>query len=148
MPLLCDYFMDRLTRDLGVRNPGLSDEAFDVLAQYDWPGNVRELANAMEQLLIFCRGRTVGAAEVTALVLGEDVGESPVGDGDEVLRRWVRRAMASGHGDLLPQVIDHVTREVVREVLSLTGGNRSKTARVLGVSRPTLLSKIAKYGLD
>ena len=72
VPLLADYFLARVTRELGVRNPGITPEAYELLTAHHWPGNVRELANAMEKCLIFGRGRPVGAEEVASLVLGQE----------------------------------------------------------------------------
>jgi DNA-binding NtrC family response regulator len=146
--LLADYFMSRLTRELGVRNPGLTAEAYRVLESHDWPGNVRELGNAMEKCLIFCRGNRVGAEEVAALVLGRGDLRSPENViEDEALGRWIQRAVASGRTPLLPMLVDHLTKRAIQEALRMTGGNRSRAAAILGLSRPTLLAKISKYGL-
>ncbi len=147
VPLLCDYFMGRLTTELGIRNPGLTPQAYRLLASHHWPGNVRELANAMEHCLIFSRGRRVGVEEVSALVLGSGGGTDALGSADEGLRRWVHLAVAFGRDDLLQTLLDHVTRRAIVEVLEVTAGNRSRAARLLGVSRPTLLAKMRKYDL-
>jgi DNA-binding NtrC family response regulator len=148
VPLLCSYFLDRLTRELGIRNLGLTPEACELLATHHWPGNVRELANAMEQCLIFSRGRRIGAEEVSALVLGLEGSDTTLNMGDEVIRRWVHQSVAFGRNDLLPALVDHVSRRIIREVLDITGGNRTRAARLLGMSRPTLLAKMRAYGLD
>ncbi len=149
IPLLCDYFLTRLTRELGVRNPGLSAEGRRLLVEHTWPGNVRELANAMEQCLVFGRGRQIGGEEVAALLHPADHDEDPtLGAGDDAVRRWVRQAVAGGRDGLLELLLDHVTQQAVREVLALVGGNRSRAARLLGISRPTLLERIRRYGLE
>jgi DNA-binding NtrC family response regulator len=147
--MLCDYSLRRLTTELGVRNPGLTPRAYELLKSHDWPGNVRELANAMEQCLIFSRGRRIGEEEVATLVLGTGNGRDDVlRSADEALRRWVHQAIAFGREDLLATAVDHVSGRLIAEVLEITGGNRSRAARLLGMSRPTLLAKLRKYRLD
>jgi DNA-binding NtrC family response regulator len=149
VPLLADYFLRRLTTELGVRNPGLTPEAYQLLRSHDWPGNVRELANAMEKCLIFGRGRRIGEEEVAVLVLGADSGRNEVlRNADDVLRRWVHESVAFGREGLLETAVDHVSRRLIAEVLEITGGNRTRAARLLGMSRPTLLAKLRKYRLD
>jgi len=146
--LLCSYFMDRITRGLGVRNPGMDIEGQELMAAHDWPGNVRELANAIEQLLIFSRGRRLGVAEVTELLMppGDGVGHS-FDEVESAVRGWVRRSVAFPRPALLTTVVDQVTRQALVEVLELTTGNRTRAAQLLGISRPTLLAKMKKLGL-
>jgi DNA-binding NtrC family response regulator len=149
VPRLADYFLRRLTTELGVRNPGLTPEAYRLLASHDWPGNVRELANAMEQCLIFSRGRRIDEEDVAVLVLGADSGRNAaLRSADDILRRWAHQSVAFGREGLLDTAVDYVSRRLVAEVLQITGGNRTRAARLLGVSRPTLLARLRKYGLD
>jgi len=149
VPLLCDYFMERFALELGVRNPGLAAEAYSVLCTHSWPGNVRELANLMEQCLIFSRGQHVGPETIERSLLGaQDQPNDIFQATDEVLATGLRRALADNPTNLLETVTDRVTRQVIAEVLLHTDGNRSKAARLLGVSRPTLLAKMRKHGLQ
>ncbi len=148
IPMLAEYFLRRLTGQLGIRNPGITREGIALLQSHSWPGNVRELANAIEQCLIFGRGRPIGAEEVATLVLGapESIDDALKG-GDDAIRTWVHRSVAFGREGLLTTALDHVTRRMIAELLVITGGNRTRTARLLGVSRPTLLARMAKLGL-
>ena len=148
VPLLCDYFLERFALELGVRNPGLADEAHAVLRAHSWPGNVRELANLMEQCLIFSRGQRVDAGMVQRLLKGA---VEPVSDPfqalDLELGRVLQLALAGNQGDLLDTVVERVVRRTIAEVLNHTDGNQSRAARLLGVSRPTLLAKMRKLRL-
>ncbi|MBU1277390.1 MAG: sigma-54 dependent transcriptional regulator [Proteobacteria bacterium] len=150
VPLLADYFLARVTHELGVRNPGITPEAYELLSAHPWPGNVRELANAMEKCLIFGRGRPVGAEEVATLVL--DAGEGPGGslspETDQAIRAWCRQGIAAGRHHLLGALLNRVEEIIVSEALETTKGNRSRAARLLGVSRPSLLARLKKYGLS
>jgi two-component system nitrogen regulation response regulator GlnG len=149
VPLLCDYFMERFALELGVRNPGLAAEAYPVLCAHNWPGNVRELANLMEQCLIFSRGQHVGPETIERLLAdGQDQEADIFQPTEEMLTKNLRRALVDNPSNLLETVTDRFARQTIAEALRHTDGNRSKAARLLGVSRPTLLAKMRKYGLS
>lgn len=149
IPLLADYFLAKFSTGLAVRNPGILPEAKDVLKDHLWPGNVRELANTIEKSLIFSKGRPIGMEDVSHLVADrEETLHQPPEKIDELIKNWIQGNIKSGHDNLLAGLTDHVARLVVAETLAACNGNRSQTARRLGVSRPTLLKKIANYGLS
>jgi DNA-binding NtrC family response regulator len=149
VPLLADYFLSRFARDMGMDNPGVTEEAKVMLNNYQWPGNVRELANAMQKALIFSRGYPIHPEDISRAIGGE----STVKDGDdhhthEVIRQWLRQALATGGGkNMFDAFMDRFASLLISEALDLTGGNRSRAAKLLGISRPTLLSKIERYRL-
>jgi DNA-binding NtrC family response regulator len=146
VPLLADYFLARITRELGVRNPGITETAYDLLSSHSWPGNVRELANAMEKCLIFGQGQSVGPEEVVALVLEKDeVPKVVKPEMDENLRAWVRQGIAAGQPKLLAAIMERVEEVALIETLDVTKGNRSAAARLLGISRPSFLARLKKY---
>lgn len=69
-------------------------------------------------------------------------------DQGQALTEWVRRFLATASGgNVFDSGIDRIARALITEALRLTGGNRSKAAQLLGLSRPTLHSKIEKYRL-
>jgi len=147
--LLGEYFLARFAREMGMPNPGMSPEARLFLTRYQWPGNVRELANAMQKALIFSRGYPIHPEDVSRAIGGES---SPKEEGsqraDEIVRQWVRQSLVSGDGkDVFDAFMDRFASLLISEALDLTGGNRSRAAKLLGISRPTLLSKIDKYRL-
>ncbi|MBM4301015.1 MAG: sigma-54-dependent Fis family transcriptional regulator [Deltaproteobacteria bacterium] len=147
--LLADYFLARFAKEIGMDNPGTTAEARLLLQNYQWPGNVRELANSIQKALIFSRGYPIRPEDVSRAIGGESLAKEP-GDQqtDEIVRQWVRQALAAGEGkDVFEVCMDHFASLVISEALDLTGGNRSRAAKILGISRPTLLSKIDKYRL-
>ncbi len=148
IPLLAEYFLARFAREMGVSNPGMTRESKEALKNYQWPGNVRELANAMQKALIFSRGYPIHPEDVSRAIGGD----TAVKEGDdhhrEAMRQWVRQSLASGSGkDLFDTFMDRFAALLISEALDLTGGNRSRAAKLLGISRPTLLSKIDRYHL-
>ncbi len=147
--LLAEYFLARFAQEMGVGNPGTTEEAKLLLQNYQWPGNVRELANAMQKALIFSRGYPIHPEDISRAIGGESLARE-AGDqrADEIVRQWVRQTLASGDGkDVFETYMDHFASLLISEALDMTGGNRSRAAKLLGISRPTLLAKIDKYRL-
>ena len=149
IPHLAEYFMAKFSKNLAVRNPGLTQEAVDHQCAHLWPGNVRELANVIEKCLIFSKGRSVGVEEVASQVQDDYPNTiRSFKEFNETLASWVRRAFRNNESDIFNKLMDHVAGLVVGEALEACQGNRSQTARLLGISRPTLLYRMEKYKLD
>jgi DNA-binding NtrC family response regulator len=149
IPLLADYFLARLSREMGIPHPGITDEAKLELASYLWPGNVRELANTIQKALIFSRGCPIGPDDVSHAIRGDQTINLQSDEAtNQAIRQWIRASLTSGKGDnKFDDLMDHFAGILIAEALILTGGNRSRAAKLLGLSRPTLHSKIEKYGL-
>jgi DNA-binding NtrC family response regulator len=149
IPLLAEYFLSRLTREMRVDNPGMTEEAKGFLNEHDWPGNVRELANTIQKALIFSRGGPIRKKDISQAIREE----RPTRAADKVtveeaVRQLVQQSLSSGtETKLFTSLTDRFAKILISEALNLTGGNRTRTAKLLGVSRPTLLAKIAKYHL-
>ena len=147
--LLTKFFISRHALELGMDNPGITRDAVATLTGNQWPGNVRELANAIQKALIFSRGAPIQAEDVAQALNIEDVSREPDPQAaEDVIRRWMRTAIASEDGKhTFEKIMDRCTVILIGEALNLTAGNRSRAAKLLGLSRPTLHSKIEKYGL-
>jgi len=149
--VLCDYFMVRLSREMGMENPGLTAEALAAVEKHEWPGNVRELANTLQKALIFSRGYPIRPEGIWQAVQNGAAERSPELESNKTesfLRQWIRKSLARGRtSDPFAYCIDNVTRILIAEALEVTRGNRSQAARLLGLSRPTLLTKMKKFGL-
>ncbi len=149
IPLLTEYFLSRYASELGMDNPGIVSEAKAVLDNYPWPGNIRELANTIQRILIFNRGSPISREDITQAISGASAGRD--GDPnlvDQKIREWARKALTSEYKDnLFDSCMDHYAAILISEALAITGGNRSQTAKLLGLSRPTLHSKINKFHL-
>ena len=148
VPHLVRHFVEDIARELGHSPPPVTANALERLSAYTWPGNVRELQNLLRKMLILGRGAAIRAEDVERALAGP----VPAGDGAEVstddLREQVRRALREqAGGDVFDQLMDKMGALIVREALELCSGNRSQAARMLGLSRPTLLARIDKYRL-
>ncbi len=147
VPYLADYFLSRFASEMGLNNPGMTAAAKEVLKQHSWPGNVRELANTIQKALIFSRGYLIKPEDVAQLLGGDARGQS---DRDlfTCLREWLRQELRRGPVENAFEVfMDRFAAVLLSEALDLTGGNRTRAAKLLGLSRPTLQAKIDKYRL-
>ncbi len=162
VPRLASHFLARLSREMDMQSPGLTPEALDMLSAHPWPGNVRELGNALQKALIFSRGCPIGPEEMRQAIGGgggdgsadaaggggRGRAEPPQTGGDDPMRAFIRRALMDQAGNAaFEHVLDAVAKNTIAEALELTGGNRTRAAKLLGLSRPTLIAKIEKYGL-
>lgn len=147
--ILVEYLLERLSAELSVSNPGISPEALLRINQYDWPGNIRELSNILKKALIFNRGAPLQPEDINLS------GQQETGGGSndpqtsiKTIRPWIHAVFrAEKQERLFDSCIDHVSALLVQEALVLTRGNRSRAAKLLGMSRPTLHAKIEKYNL-
>jgi DNA-binding NtrC family response regulator len=119
-----------LRRRVGRGPTSLSADALNVLTQYSWPGNIRELRNVIERVLLL----SSSAEEVLP-------GHLP----PEITGRAVDVAGGAADAELS---LEEVERRHMALVLAHHAGNRSRSARTLGISRATLYEKLARYGLD
>ncbi len=144
--LLVSYFLARHAADLGMAPPGITPGAMAALKAYDFPGNVRELENILKKTLIFNRGVPISREDIRQ-ALGEASPPPSAGaTNDDAIRLWAIRMLTRGlTDDLFDTCMDHVAGILIREALVLSGGNRSQAAKLLGLSRPTLHTKIEKY---
>jgi transcriptional regulator with PAS, ATPase and Fis domain len=123
IPLLIDTFLQEFSRSTGCSSAGLTPDALEILVGHEWPGNVRELHNALERAAILCEGGLITREHLS-----------------------LRSANAVGRR-LLPH-LSEVERRTIEQVLFETDGNKSKTARRLGITRTQLYCRLRKYGLD
>lgn len=148
IPILISYLLARLSTGMAIPNPGITPEAVSKINGYDWPGNIRELSNTLKKTLIFNRGAPIRPEDITfSSVIDPDEGRM-IPDLDEV-QNWVRSVLEAGNRlKAYDYCMDHVAGLLIEQALELTGGNRSKAARILGISRPTLHARMDKYKID
>ena len=118
-----------------------------MLRELPWPGNVRELANTLQNALIFSRGYPIRPEDISRAI-NPPTESSLTEDADRVIRQWIRESLTIGSHkkDLFSELSDHFMYLLLSETMELTGGNPSQAAKLLGISRPTLHSKMEKCG--
>ncbi|MBT8763999.1 sigma-54-dependent Fis family transcriptional regulator [Desulfohalobiaceae bacterium Ax17] len=150
--LLAKYFMNIHANQMGLKNTGLTSKAIKTLENYSWPGNVRELSNVIQRGLIFSRGCPISESDILRAISQKNKQEKnkiqkTISESD--IPVWVMEALAQeGQDNLFQRLVDKFQALVIGEALKICNGNRSQTAKLLGLSRPTLLSKMEKLGIE
>ncbi len=129
IPLLLSYFIKLLAAELKVDLPIISKETLKFLMQYDWPGNVRELENAIERAMIFSPKELLPEAFNLEKTNFEEVFQPSLHD---------ISALATKEAEI----------KAILTIMQQTKGNKSKAAKILGVSYKTLLNKLKEYVID
>ena len=147
--LLAEYFLSRYAAELGIENPGITKKAISALNNYSWPGNVRELGNTIQKILIFNRGTPLCHDEITRAINEKNIDQnSGIKNADQIIKQFIRHELTARPMEkMFDACMDRFASILIKEALNITGGNRSRAAKLLGLSRPTLHSKIEKYNL-
>jgi len=132
---MAEHFVRRVAAELGQPAPQLAEDARTALRCHDWPGNVRELRNAIERAVVVQAGDHITADDLPDRV--RDAGH----------RSRAAPAPGGGMGDHLRDQLADLEREAIVEALALFGGNQTKTASRLGISRRALIYKMERLGL-
>jgi len=133
IPLLCEYFIDRFNVKLGKKISGISPAAMSRLLQYSWPGNVRELENVIE--------RAVVMAEEDRLV-HDHLPQKFLND-----TKQCHQLEEIFNGFSIKTGKEILEKNLIQRALEATGGNRTKAAKLLEISHPSLLSKMKSYNI-
>ncbi len=130
IPALVSTFVQRFAGSLGKPEPAIATEAFDMLLNYSWPGNIRELQNAIEYSVVLADHGVVGPKQLpkeiqlpVALQAARSAPAAPTLNLEEQEKNSILQALAQAHG------------------------NKRKAAVILGIHRPTLYSKMKRFGI-
>jgi len=122
--VIAQYLLERRARQHGRALRGFSADAVRAIRDYAWPGNIRELDNKVNRAVILAEGNQVRASDLGF--------EDPGADTSVVNLRQARQ---------------QAERQAIRQALAITGGNVSRAAELLGITRPTLYDLLEKSGI-
>jgi two-component system response regulator HydG len=125
IPLLAEHFLLAIAERNSKLIRGFSPQAMDLLVRNRWKGNVRELENVVERAVIMARGDLIQPGDLPGHIMDE--GEVP------------------SAGIIPGRPLSDLEREEILSTLEMTGGNRTETARLLGISRRTLQYKLKEF---
>ena len=131
--MLVDAFLESAARSVGRPAAGISEEARAQLVDYRWPGNVRELRNVIERAVILCEGGLITKEHLPVSMTS--VSEPPA------------VSAAPSNAVSVNMTVEAAERELIVNALARSGNNKSKAARLLGLTRAQLRSRIEKHGL-
>jgi two-component system response regulator AtoC len=124
LPELVRFFLVKINQDLSTKVAKVEKQAMAILRAHSWPGNVRELKNILMKAVLESRGTVLMADAVEAALAGSST-ELP--ETAEL------------------KTLEEVERDYILMALSRCSGNISTTAKVLGISRPTLRKRLSEY---
>jgi two-component system response regulator HydG len=131
IPLLVDFFLKQYAEKNRRLVKGFTPKAMDLLMRHDWLGNVRELENVVERSVILARGDMITPSEFPNIIQELDLESKET------------------NIDLTPgRTLKDVERDMIIRTLEETGGNRTHSAKILGISRRTLQLKLKEYGIN
>ncbi|MEE8553366.1 MAG: sigma-54 dependent transcriptional regulator [Desulfobacterales bacterium] len=134
IPLLAQHFLEKFADKNRKTVKGFVPLAVDMLLNYDWPGNIRELENAIERAVILLTGEHITEKQLPLNITKKypDLSTSPI----------AAAPVLDG-----TRSMEEIEKEAILATLKASGGNKSETARRLGITRKTLHNKLKNYGL-
>ncbi len=122
IPLIANFLLEEVKKTIGKKNiGGFTDDSINLLCSYKWPGNARELRNIIERAAILCQS---GDIPVKHLTLPNE--QAPRTN---------------------PLTLDELEHAHIKQILELTGGNKTRAAQILGIARSTLNEKLKLYDI-
>lgn len=129
IPVLAQHFIQQIAAQYDLPAASLSRDAIKRLQAYSWPGNVRELRNLCESLVVLLPGKTIDASNLPAHISADPLAHA---------------------GFKLPPSgikLDELEVDLLQQALQASAGNKSRAARLLGISRDVFLYRLKKYAI-
>jgi two-component system nitrogen regulation response regulator GlnG len=145
LPLLVQHYLRRFSRELGKDVQAVAPEALDRLRRWPWPGNVRELQSVLKQALLQAAGPVL-LPEFLDPALGQRPAAPADGEPPD-LGHFIDERLRAGSEDLYEETLRRMERLLLTRVLQHTGGNQLQAARLLGITRGSLRTKIRDLGI-
>jgi two-component system, NtrC family, response regulator HydG len=118
--LLIKYFLEKFSKELGVKKPTFAEEALLVMKRYSWPGNIRELENVIQQIVVMAETPTINVPDLP-----------------------ISMKYSLNEEEAVDRPLAEVEAEYIQKVLNSVNNNKSKAAKILGIDRKTLRDKIS-----
>ena len=138
IPALANHFLLKANHENLKDVHFFSDDAMDYLIHYDWPGNVRELENAIERAVVLCKSDTLTPELFPIPGIKKHALESP----------RVSGALSDGAHLSMTGTVAEIEKKMIRDALASAGGNKRKTAQMLGITERILGYKIKTYSIS
>ncbi len=135
IPLLCQHFISQLNNELKKDIKGMNQEVIDLFMELPWEGNVRELRNVVERSYIMAKDEFISIDDIPSEYknINFKATNKLLDEPDEL--------------EETPTTLAELEKRYIAKVLKLTSGNRSKAAKILGLSRRSLYRKLKRYGI-
>lgn len=136
IPLLCEHFIRKYNQELNKEIKGVFNRALDYLKSYSWPGNVRELESVIYEAMVLSDSQLIGDKNLPLRIKGIDMEkENILFNSEKPLNETVQN------------ITEKVEKRMIKKALLEAGGNKTKAAQKLGISRKTLFNKMTRYNI-
>lgn len=148
IPLLVNYFLKKIADQSSAKPKRISPEAMQLMQAHNWPGNVRELENSLQRAVVVSRGDVITEAAFTfgAQPVIEPTPETA--GGQDPLAAFAKQLIARAKANNSIKLIPAAEKELIVQALQETAGNQVQAAKLLGITRATLRSRIAKFKIQ
>ena len=141
IPALARHLLARIAQQPGLRPLGITDDALQLLAEYDWPGNVRQLGNALFRAAVLCEATALTRADFPQI---ESLGARRNATAQAAIAGGV--TLFRPDGNMRP--LEDIEADVIRLAIGHYRGRMTEVARRLGIGRSTLYRKLGELGID
>ena len=151
LPVLVDHFLDKHARLNKRERPTVSPETMAILGDYRWRGNVRELENVVERALLLCDGKEIKPhnllmhSQMGKQSINQDLARATSAQATSETASATPESKESALGIEVGMSMKEAEKKLIFETLRETGGNRTKAAKILGISIRTLRNKLNEY---
>jgi len=139
VPVLAMHFLRKHAKEMERQIEGFSPEAMKALTTYHWPGNIRELENEVRRAIVLTTGSQISVDDLSESVREErlETASTPSSNGPS----------SDNSKQSLKDRVTVLEIQMIRDAMSQTGGDKRRTAKLLGLSHQGLLNKLKRYGL-
>ena len=151
LPVLVEHFLDKHSRLNNRERPTVSPETMAILRDYRWRGNVRELENVVERALLLCDGKEIKPhnllmhSQMGKQSINQDLARATTSQPTSESAEEIPESKDSALGIEVGMSMKEAEKKLIFETLRETGGNRTKAAKILGISIRTLRNKLNEY---
>lgn len=146
---LINFFIRKVSKQLGKIVEGISPEAIQLLRSYDWPGNVRELQSVIRRSLLMSTGPVIVPENVSNELRGSSANSAATGLNNAAelssqvgVDTFVQSRIDEGSTDIYAETLGMMELKLITKILGQTSGNQSQAAELLGITRGSLRNKI------
>lgn len=145
IPLLCNYFIQKINEENNIHTQGISDEVLELFQKYTWPGNVRELEHTLERLAFQNQNSIISIKNCGFLINKMNTQNYIENTSTLPPTASINNRQTDSEPNTLHSQRNLMEIDAIRAALRESGGNKTKAAKILGISRSMLYIKLEKY---
>jgi len=136
IPLLCEHFIQKYTKELNKNMDGISSQAIESMENYEWPGNIRELESVLYEAMVMSDTTLIGTNDLPVRI------KEPLTQKEDFSYEYDKPL-----NETIQQLAGNMEKKIITHALQESKGNKTKAAQKLGISRKTLFNKIIQYNI-